>query len=175
MGGVFAPRKRGGFCSAHGKWSKIPPLTFRAAETPLWRSVARIAISKCCWCCHWHVGMPAHEPFSNKPAQTPQLIKRSAVFFLRELRNFPRKFRGSPPESHGSPWKNGGEQGNGAKPEGSQDCGAGVARAWRGRGAGYRPCVGLGGAGVARAWRGRGAGMSCDPCRNPLVPHGRTR
>eukprot|EP00661_Eupelagonemidae_sp_cell13_P009942 gene9942-biopygen12278 len=34
---------------------------------------------------------------------------------------------------------------------------------WRGRGAGYRPFLGLGGAGVARAWRGRGAGMSCDP------------
>eukprot|EP00661_Eupelagonemidae_sp_cell13_P023883 gene23883-biopygen19371 len=46
---------------------------------------------------------------------------------------------------------------------GSQDTGAGVARAWRGRGADYRPFCGLGGAGVARAWRGRGAGMSCDP------------
>eukprot|EP00661_Eupelagonemidae_sp_cell13_P010347 gene10347-biopygen9330 len=46
---------------------------------------------------------------------------------------------------------------------GSQDSGAGVARAWRGRGAGYRQYFGLGGAGVARAWRGRGAGMSCDP------------
>eukprot|EP00661_Eupelagonemidae_sp_cell13_P010004 gene10004-biopygen18260 len=48
-------------------------------------------------------------------------------------------------------------------PQGSQDTGAGVARAWRGRGADYRPFCGLGGAGVARAWRGRGAGMSCDP------------
>eukprot|EP00661_Eupelagonemidae_sp_cell13_P018936 gene18936-biopygen12988 len=48
-------------------------------------------------------------------------------------------------------------------PQGSQDSGAGVARAWRGRGAGCRPFLGLGGAGVARAWRGRGAGMSCDP------------
>eukprot|EP00661_Eupelagonemidae_sp_cell13_P024708 gene24708-biopygen4435 len=48
-------------------------------------------------------------------------------------------------------------------PLGSQDSGAGVARAWRGRGAGHRHFFGLGGAGVARAWRGRGAGMSCDP------------
>eukprot|EP00661_Eupelagonemidae_sp_cell13_P002976 gene2976-biopygen17121 len=47
--------------------------------------------------------------------------------------------------------------------QGSQGSGAGVARAWRGRGAGYRPSFGLGGAGVARAWGGRGAGMSCDP------------
>eukprot|EP00661_Eupelagonemidae_sp_cell13_P023747 gene23747-biopygen19359 len=47
--------------------------------------------------------------------------------------------------------------------QGSQDSGAGVARAWRGRGAGYTQFFGLGGAGVARAWRGRGAGMSCDP------------
>eukprot|EP00661_Eupelagonemidae_sp_cell13_P016742 gene16742-biopygen9811 len=46
---------------------------------------------------------------------------------------------------------------------GSQDSGAGVARAWRGRGAGYRPFLGLGGAGMARAWRGRGAGMSVTP------------
>eukprot|EP00661_Eupelagonemidae_sp_cell13_P025058 gene25058-biopygen4466 len=46
---------------------------------------------------------------------------------------------------------------------GSQDSGAGVARAWRGRGAGYRLLFGLGGVGVARTWRGRGAGMSCDP------------
>eukprot|EP00661_Eupelagonemidae_sp_cell13_P012989 gene12989-biopygen16989 len=45
---------------------------------------------------------------------------------------------------------------------GSQDSGAGVARAWRGRGAGCRQILGLGGAGVARAWRRRGAGMSCD-------------
>eukprot|EP00661_Eupelagonemidae_sp_cell13_P011502 gene11502-biopygen7863 len=41
---------------------------------------------------------------------------------------------------------------------GSQDCGAGVARAWRRRGAGYRPFFCLGwrerGAGMARAWRG---------------------
>eukprot|EP00661_Eupelagonemidae_sp_cell13_P011114 gene11114-biopygen4833 len=29
-----------------------------------------------------------------------------------------------------------------------------MARAWRGRGAGYRPLFGLGGAGVARVWRG---------------------
>eukprot|EP00661_Eupelagonemidae_sp_cell13_P024593 gene24593-biopygen14958 len=35
--------------------------------------------------------------------------------------------------------------------QGSQDSGAGVARAWRGRGTDYRPCFGLGGAGVARA------------------------
>eukprot|EP00661_Eupelagonemidae_sp_cell13_P025079 gene25079-biopygen20947 len=41
--------------------------------------------------------------------------------------------------------------------------GAGVARAWRGRDAGYRQFLAWGGAGVARAWRGRGAGMSCDP------------
>eukprot|EP00661_Eupelagonemidae_sp_cell13_P009124 gene9124-biopygen1645 len=38
---------------------------------------------------------------------------------------------------------------------GSQDSDAGVARAWRGRGADYRHFfLGLGGAGVARAWRG---------------------
>eukprot|EP00661_Eupelagonemidae_sp_cell13_P007798 gene7798-biopygen15113 len=48
------------------------------------------------------------------------------------------------------------------------DRGAGVARAWRGRGAGYRAFFALGGAGVARSWRGRGAGMSCDPRRSPL-------
>eukprot|EP00661_Eupelagonemidae_sp_cell13_P011271 gene11271-biopygen19870 len=47
----------------------------------------------------------------------------------------------------------------GARALGSQDSGAGVARAWRGLQAFF--C--LGGAGVARAWRGRGAGMSCDP------------
>eukprot|EP00661_Eupelagonemidae_sp_cell13_P022843 gene22843-biopygen20777 len=40
----------------------------------------------------------------------------------------------------------------------TQDRGAGVARAWRGRGADYRPFFCLG-------WRGRGAGMSCDPGR----------
>eukprot|EP00661_Eupelagonemidae_sp_cell13_P019560 gene19560-biopygen2509 len=39
---------------------------------------------------------------------------------------------------------------------GSQDTGAGVARAWRGRGAGYRPFL----AWVARAWRGHGAGVA---------------
>eukprot|EP00661_Eupelagonemidae_sp_cell13_P024287 gene24287-biopygen1348 len=44
--------------------------------------------------------------------------------------------------------------------QGEQDTGAGVARAWRGRGAGYRHFFGLGGAGVARAWRGRGAGIT---------------
>eukprot|EP00661_Eupelagonemidae_sp_cell13_P016767 gene16767-biopygen5289 len=38
-----------------------------------------------------------------------------------------------------------------------------LARAGRGRGAGYRQCPAWGGAGVARAWRGRGAGMSCSP------------
>eukprot|EP00661_Eupelagonemidae_sp_cell13_P000352 gene352-biopygen22589 len=47
--------------------------------------------------------------------------------------------------------------------QGSQDSGADVARAWRGRGAGHRHVLAWGGAGVARAWRGRGAGMSCDP------------
>eukprot|EP00661_Eupelagonemidae_sp_cell13_P023621 gene23621-biopygen20832 len=47
--------------------------------------------------------------------------------------------------------------------QGEQDSGAGVARAWRGRGAGYRPFLAWGGAGVARAWRGRGAGISCSP------------
>eukprot|EP00661_Eupelagonemidae_sp_cell13_P016102 gene16102-biopygen8222 len=41
---------------------------------------------------------------------------------------------------------------------GEQDTGAGVARAWRGRGAGYRQFW----LGVARAWRGYGAGMSCS-------------
>eukprot|EP00661_Eupelagonemidae_sp_cell13_P014154 gene14154-biopygen5093 len=46
------------------------------------------------------------------------------------------------------------------KSPGPQDSGAGVARAWRGRGAGYRPLFGVGGAGVARAWRGRGAGVA---------------
>eukprot|EP00661_Eupelagonemidae_sp_cell13_P020054 gene20054-biopygen20573 len=48
-------------------------------------------------------------------------------------------------------------------PLGEQDSGAGVARAWRGRGAGYRQFLAWGGPGVARAWRGRGAGMSCSP------------
>eukprot|EP00661_Eupelagonemidae_sp_cell13_P025776 gene25776-biopygen22509 len=38
-----------------------------------------------------------------------------------------------------------------------------VARAWRGRGAGYRLRLDVSGAGVARAWRGRGAGISCSP------------
>eukprot|EP00661_Eupelagonemidae_sp_cell13_P018962 gene18962-biopygen14524 len=52
-----------------------------------------------------------------------------------------------------------------------QRTGAGVARAWRGRGAGYRQfLLGLGGAGVARAWRGHGAGMSCDPCTSMTPP-----
>eukprot|EP00661_Eupelagonemidae_sp_cell13_P014491 gene14491-biopygen12637 len=46
---------------------------------------------------------------------------------------------------------------------GSQDTDTGVARAWRGRGAGLQEIFDLGGADVARAWRGRGAGMSCDP------------
>eukprot|EP00661_Eupelagonemidae_sp_cell13_P014749 gene14749-biopygen2104 len=49
--------------------------------------------------------------------------------------------------------------------QGSQDSGAGVARAWRGRGAGYRHFLTWDGAGVARAWRGRGAGISCSPWR----------
>eukprot|EP00661_Eupelagonemidae_sp_cell13_P022272 gene22272-biopygen20723 len=49
------------------------------------------------------------------------------------------------------------------RPLGEQDSGAGVARAWRGRGTGYRQILAWGGAGVARAWRGRGAGMSCSP------------
>eukprot|EP00661_Eupelagonemidae_sp_cell13_P024410 gene24410-biopygen13443 len=40
---------------------------------------------------------------------------------------------------------------SGALPPPGPDSGAGVARAWRGRGAGYRPLFGLGGAGVARA------------------------
>eukprot|EP00661_Eupelagonemidae_sp_cell13_P001640 gene1640-biopygen293 len=40
-------------------------------------------------------------------------------------------------------------------PQGSQDTGAGVARAWRGLWAFL--------AWVARAWRGCGAGLSCDP------------
>eukprot|EP00661_Eupelagonemidae_sp_cell13_P014727 gene14727-biopygen17122 len=43
---------------------------------------------------------------------------------------------------------------------GEQEGGAGVARAWRGRGAGYRHVLAWGGAGVARAWRGHGAGMA---------------
>eukprot|EP00661_Eupelagonemidae_sp_cell13_P022740 gene22740-biopygen16276 len=47
--------------------------------------------------------------------------------------------------------------------EGEQDTGAGVARAWRGRGAGCGLQFGMSGAGVARAWRGHGAGMSCSP------------
>eukprot|EP00661_Eupelagonemidae_sp_cell13_P022499 gene22499-biopygen20740 len=54
----------------------------------------------------------------------------------------------------------------GGSPLGEQDSGAGVARAWRGRGAGYRQFLAWGGAGVARAWRGRGAGMSCSPWRS---------
>eukprot|EP00661_Eupelagonemidae_sp_cell13_P017666 gene17666-biopygen14422 len=60
---------------------------------------------------------------------------------------------------------------------GSQDTDAGMARAWRGRGADYRHHVllfGLGGAGVPRAWRGRGAGLSCDPCPHPQHPHTHT-
>eukprot|EP00661_Eupelagonemidae_sp_cell13_P024252 gene24252-biopygen17903 len=48
-------------------------------------------------------------------------------------------------------------------PLGSQDTGAGVARAWRWRGAGYRQFLAWGGAGVARAWRGHGAGICCSP------------
>eukprot|EP00661_Eupelagonemidae_sp_cell13_P003126 gene3126-biopygen17153 len=45
---------------------------------------------------------------------------------------------------------------------GEQDTGAGVARA-------IGICVAWDGAGVARAWRGRGAGMSCSPwSRDPL-------
>eukprot|EP00661_Eupelagonemidae_sp_cell13_P003611 gene3612-biopygen733 len=43
----------------------------------------------------------------------------------------------------------------------SQDTGAGVARARRGRGAG-----------VAQAWRGRGAGLACDS-RAGVAPHRR--
>eukprot|EP00661_Eupelagonemidae_sp_cell13_P002551 gene2551-biopygen15589 len=50
---------------------------------------------------------------------------------------------------------------------GSQDSGAGMARAWRG----CRHVLAWGSAGVARAWRGRGAGMYCDPlCRESAVP-----
>eukprot|EP00661_Eupelagonemidae_sp_cell13_P024417 gene24417-biopygen19419 len=49
--------------------------------------------------------------------------------------------------------------GNGKWAEG----GAGVARAWRGRGAGYRLRLGMSDAGVARAWRGHGAEISCSP------------
>eukprot|EP00661_Eupelagonemidae_sp_cell13_P000652 gene652-biopygen16658 len=41
-----------------------------------------------------------------------------------------------------------------AQSQGGQEGGAGVARAWRGRGAGYRLRLGMSGAGVARAWRG---------------------
>eukprot|EP00661_Eupelagonemidae_sp_cell13_P024176 gene24176-biopygen4389 len=37
---------------------------------------------------------------------------------------------------------------------GEQEGGAGVARAWRGRGAGYRLRLGMSGAGMALAWRG---------------------
>eukprot|EP00661_Eupelagonemidae_sp_cell13_P019884 gene19884-biopygen10068 len=51
------------------------------------------------------------------------------------------------------------------QPQGEQEGGAGVARAWRGRGAGYRLRLGMSGAGVARAWRGRGAGIPCSPRR----------
>eukprot|EP00661_Eupelagonemidae_sp_cell13_P009357 gene9357-biopygen22712 len=40
----------------------------------------------------------------------------------------------------------------GVKYQGEQDGGAGVARAWRGRGAGYRPFLAWGGVGVARAF-----------------------
>eukprot|EP00661_Eupelagonemidae_sp_cell13_P012692 gene12692-biopygen14040 len=47
--------------------------------------------------------------------------------------------------------------------QGGQEGGAGVARAWHGRGTGYRLQFGMDGAGVARAWRGRGAGISCSP------------
>eukprot|EP00661_Eupelagonemidae_sp_cell13_P019813 gene19813-biopygen10063 len=47
--------------------------------------------------------------------------------------------------------------------QGEQDSGASVARAWRGRGAGYGPFLAWGCAGVARAWRVRGAGISCSP------------
>eukprot|EP00661_Eupelagonemidae_sp_cell13_P007953 gene7953-biopygen1549 len=49
-------------------------------------------------------------------------------------------------------------QGGRRRCQGPQDSGAGVARAWRGRGAGYRHLFWLGwrgrGAGMARAWRG---------------------
>eukprot|EP00661_Eupelagonemidae_sp_cell13_P013908 gene13908-biopygen18593 len=38
--------------------------------------------------------------------------------------------------------------------QGEQDTGTGVARAWRGRGAGYRQFLAWGGAGVAGTWRG---------------------
>eukprot|EP00661_Eupelagonemidae_sp_cell13_P008872 gene8872-biopygen3169 len=50
---------------------------------------------------------------------------------------------------------------------GGQESGAGVARAWRGRGAGDRQFLAWGGAGVARAWCGRGAGISCSPRKAP--------
>eukprot|EP00661_Eupelagonemidae_sp_cell13_P008898 gene8898-biopygen13712 len=50
-------------------------------------------------------------------------------------------------------------------------CGSGQ---WRGHGAGVARAIGiflgLGGAGVARAWRGRGAGMSCDPMEIVIPP-----
>eukprot|EP00661_Eupelagonemidae_sp_cell13_P019426 gene19426-biopygen22038 len=59
-----------------------------------------------------------------------------------------------------SPWRNACGGGTGLVTrimKGSQNSGAGVARAWRGRGAGYRPFFWLGwcgrGAGMARAWR----------------------
>eukprot|EP00661_Eupelagonemidae_sp_cell13_P023019 gene23019-biopygen1226 len=55
--------------------------------------------------------------------------------------------------------------------QGEQDGGAGVARAWRGRGAGCRHFLAWGGAGVARAWRGRGAGMSCSPSEGSPCAH----
>eukprot|EP00661_Eupelagonemidae_sp_cell13_P017463 gene17463-biopygen9870 len=44
-----------------------------------------------------------------------------------------------------------------------QDGGADVARAWRGRGAGYKLQFGMSGTGVARAWCGRGVDISCSP------------
>eukprot|EP00661_Eupelagonemidae_sp_cell13_P000258 gene258-biopygen21089 len=40
------------------------------------------------------------------------------------------------------------------EPLGEQEGGAGVARAWRGRGAGFRLRFGMSGVGMARAWRG---------------------
>eukprot|EP00661_Eupelagonemidae_sp_cell13_P000588 gene588-biopygen1615 len=49
------------------------------------------------------------------------------------------------------------------QPQGEQEGGAGMARAWRGRDAGYRLQFGMSGAGVARVWSGHGAGISCSP------------
>eukprot|EP00661_Eupelagonemidae_sp_cell13_P024236 gene24236-biopygen19405 len=55
--------------------------------------------------------------------------------------------------------------------QGEQEGGTGVARAWRGRGAGYRLQFGMSGAGVARAWRGHflfPQGAICGPDGVPM-------